>query len=211
MAAAKIGTVGTIATAAMSSTPAVPKPILATVTLFVTVRAGILLRLAAARNECRKATDILSTFMAALVGLRIGLLLTLMLLMLLILLMLLGAVVHLLITRRKWLRITRQIGLLLRLARRVARLVLSHEGLVIVILPIKTVVVAGLLRLAAGSAALLMWLLLIVVRVLLTKLFLRCGNQAEVVFGVLIIILGGHGVARSLCVTRELNVLFRNM
>jgi hypothetical protein len=56
-----------------------------------------------------------------------------------------------------------------------------------------------------------MRLLLIVVRVLLTKLFLRRGDQAEVVFCVLIVILRGHRVARPLRVTRELDVLFRDM
>ena len=60
-------------------------------------------------------------------------------------------------------------------------------------------------------SALLMRLLLVVVRVLLTKLLLRCGDQAKVVLGVLIIILSGHRVARTLRVTRDLDVFFRDM
>jgi len=111
---------------------------------------------------------------------------------------------------RKRLRITGQIRLLLRFARRVTWFVLAHKSRVVVVITIVAVVAAGL-RLAAGRAALLMRLLLVVVRVLLTKLFLRCGDQAKVVLGVLIIILSGHRVARTLRVTRELDVFFRDM
>jgi hypothetical protein len=184
----------------------VPKSILPAVTLVVAILSGILLRLPAARDECRKPADILPAFMTALVGLRVGLLLMLLRLMLL---MLLRTILDLLITRRKRLSIARQIRLLLRLSRSVAWLVLTHERLIVFLVPIEGVI-AGLL-LATGRAALLMRLLLIVVRVLLTKLFLRRGDQAEVVLGVLIIILGGHRVARPLRVTRELDVFFRDM
>jgi hypothetical protein len=198
-------TIRPISATAMPPPPAVAESILATVALIVAVRSGILLRLAAAGDECRKTADILSAVMATLVGLRIRLLLLLMLLMML------RPIVHLLIPRRKWLRITRQIRLLLWFARRVTRLVLTHEGLTILVVAIEGIVAAGLLRLAARHAALLMRLLLIVVRVLLTKLLLCRGDQAEVVLGVLIIILGGHRIARPLRVTRELNVFFRDM
>src|SRR5262249_53333655 len=88
--------------------------------------------------------------------------------------------------------------------------VLAHESLVIVVVAIVAVVATGL-RLSARRAALLMRLLLVVVRVLLSKLFLRGGDQAEVVLGVLIIILGGHRVARPLRIARELDVFFRDM
>ena len=205
MPAAEILTIGAILTiltvrtvSTMPPPPPVPEPILAAFTLVVAVRAGILLLLTAARDERRKTADILSAFMTALVWLRIRLLLVM-----------LRAVLDLLITWRERLRIARQIRLLLRLARRVARLILTHKGLIVVVVPVEAIL-AALLRLAAGRA-LLMRLLLIVVRVLLTKLFLRSGDQAEVVFGVLIIILGGHRVARPLRVTCELDVFFRDM
>jgi len=190
----------------VTSAPAVPKSILPAVTLVVAILSGILLRLPAARDECRKPADILPAFMTALVGLRVGLLLMLLRLMLL---MLLRTILDLLITRRKRLSIARQIRLLLRLSRSVAWLVLTHERLIVFFVPIEGVI-AGL-RLATGRAALLMRLLLVVVRVLLTKLFLRRGDQAEVVLGVLIIILGSHRVARPLRVTCKLNVFFRDM
>jgi hypothetical protein len=200
-------TIRSVAATTVASTPAMSKSILAAVTLVVAIRSGILLRLPAARDECRKTADVLSAFMAALVGLRVGRLLGL--LMLLMLLML-RAILDLLITRRKRLRIARQIRLLLRLSRSVAWLVLTHERLIVFVVPIEGVI-ASLRLAAARCAALLMRLLLVVIRVLLTKLFLRCSNQAEVVLGVLVIILGGHRVARPLRVTRELDVFFRDM
>jgi hypothetical protein len=182
LSAAEILTIRTVPAATMAPAPAVPKPILAAVALIVAILSGILLGLTAARNECRKTTDILpAPFMAALVWLRIGLLLVL------------RTIVHLLIAWWKWLSIARQIGLLLRFPRRVARLILAHE-LIVVFVAIERIIAADL-RLAAGRAALLMRLLLIVVRVLLTKLFLRGGDQAEIVLGVLIIILRGHRIA----------------
>jgi len=49
--------------------PAMFKSILAAVTLVVAIRSGILLRLPAARDECRKTANVLSAFMAALAGL----------------------------------------------------------------------------------------------------------------------------------------------
>jgi hypothetical protein len=205
MSAAEILTVRTISATTVAPAPAMPKPILPAVTLVVAILPGILpgilLRLPAARDECRKAADVLTAFVTALVGLREGLLL--------MLLMMLRAILDLLIARWKRLRIARQIGLLLRLSRPVARLVLAHERLIVFVVSIERVVAD--LRLAAGRAALLMRLLLIVVRILLAKLFLRRGDQAEIVFGMLIIILGGYRVARSLRVTRELDVFFRDM
>jgi hypothetical protein len=206
-----IRTIRSISATTVTSAPAVPKSILPAVTLVVAILSGILLRLPAARDECRKPADILPAFMTALVGLRVGLLLMLLRLMLLrlMLLMLLRTILDLLITRRKRLSIARQIRLLLRLSRSVAWLVLTHERLIVFFVPIEGVI-AGL-RLATGRAALLMRLLLVVVRVLLTELFLRRGDQAEVVLGVLIIILGSHRVARPLRVTCKLNVFFRDM
>lgn len=207
MSGAEILTVGTIRTIpTMPPPPPMPEPILAAVTLVVTVRAGILLLLlrrrllTAARDERRKTADILSALMTALVRLRIRLLLGV-----------LRAILDLLVTWRERLRISRQIRLLLWLARPVTRFVLAHKSLIVVIVAIVGIVAAGLLRLAARRALLMLRLLLIVVRVLLTKLFLRSGDQAEVVLGVLIIILGRHRVARTLRVARELDVFFRHV
>lgn len=195
-------TIRSISATTVASAPAMSKSILSAVTLVVAILSGILLRLPAARDECRKTADILlSAFMTALVGLRVG--------RLLMLLRMLRPILDLLITRRKRLSIARRIRLLLWLSRSVAWLVLTHERLIVFFVPIEGVI-TGLL-LAAGRAALLMRLLLIVVRVLLTKLLLRRGDQAKVVLGVLIIILGGHRVARPLRVTRELDVFFRDM
>src|SRR6476620_7622298 len=112
-----IGTTRSICASTVSARQAAPKPILPAVTLVVAILSGILLRLPAARDECRKPADILPAFMTALVGLRVGLLLMLLRLMLL---MLLRTILDLLITRRKRLSIARQIRLLLRLSRSVA-------------------------------------------------------------------------------------------
>ena len=72
VSAAKILTVLTIRSVpatAVASAPAMSKSILAAVTLVVAIRSGILLRLPTARDECRKTANVLSAFMAALVGL----------------------------------------------------------------------------------------------------------------------------------------------
>ena len=72
MSATKILTIRTIRSVTattVASAPAMSKSILAAVTLVVAIRSGILLRLPAARDECRKTANVLSTFMAALVGL----------------------------------------------------------------------------------------------------------------------------------------------
>lgn len=119
--------------------------------------------------------------------------------------LMLRTVVHLLIAGRERLRIARQIGLLLRFARPVARLVLSHEWLGIIVLAVKSFVGA----LLAGCALLLR--LLVVIRVLLTELLLGGSDQAKIVFGVLIVILSGDRITGTLRIACELNVFFRNM
>src|SRR6185437_7221389 len=90
----------------------------------------------------------------------------------------------------------------LRLARGVARLVLAHEGLAVVV-AVELVVLA--------PRALLLLLLLIVVGVLLPELLLRGGDKAEVMFGVLIIIFRRDRIAGALRIARKLDVFFRNM
>lgn len=195
---AKVGAIRTVSTAAMTSTPAMhAETILATVALVVTVLvlAGIRLRLATAGDECRQAADLLSAFLATLIRL-----------LLILLRLMLRAVMHLLIARRERLGIARQIRLLLGFTRSVARLVLAHEGLAVVIIAVKSLV--GVL-LARG--ALLLLRLLVVVWILLTELFLRGGNQAKVVLGMLVVVLGRNRIARTLRVARELDIFFRYM
>ena len=198
---AKVGAIRTVSTAAMTSAPAMhAETILATVALVVTVLvlAGILLRLATAGDECRQAADLLSAFLAALIWIW---------LLLILLRLMLRAVMHLLIARRERLGIARQIRLLLRFTRSVARLILAHEGLAVVIIPVKSLV--GVLL--AGGALLLLLRLLVIIWILLPELFLRGGNQAEIVLGMLVVVLGRNRIARTLCVARELDVFFRYM
>jgi hypothetical protein len=194
---AKVGAIRTVSTAAMTSAPAMhAETILATVALVVTVLvlAGILLRLTTAGDECRQAADLLSA------------LATLIRLLLIRLRLMLRAVLHLLIARRERLGIARQIRLLLRFTRSVARLVLAHEGLGVVIIAVKSLV--GIL-LAGG--ALLLLRLLVVIWILLSELFLRGGNQAKIVLGMLVVVLGRNRIARTLRVSRELDIFFRYM
>lgn len=199
LTAAKVGAIRTVSTAAMTSAPAMhAETILATVALVVTVLvlAGIRLRLATAGDECRQAADLLSAFLATLIWL-----------LLILLRLMLRAVMHLLIARRERLGIARQIRLLLGFTRSVARFVLAHEGLAVVIIAVKSLV--GVLL--AGGALLLRLRLLVVVWILLTELFLRGGNQAEIVLGMLVVVFGRNRIARTLRVARELDIFFRYM
>src|ERR1700731_1034986 len=43
-------------------------------------------------------------------------------------------------------------------------------------------------------------------RLILTELFLGSGDQAEIMLGMLVVILGGHRIAGRACVTRQLHV-----
>jgi hypothetical protein len=167
---------------------------LVAITLIVTVLPGVLLWLTAAGYECRQATNILSAFVSALVRMKR---LRLMLL----------TIVDLLVARWKWLSVARDIRLLLRLAWRVARFVLAHESLAVVIVAVKTFI-APLLVLPARRALLR---LLIVVGVLLAELFLRGGNETKIMFGVLVVILGGNRIAGALGIARKLDVFFCNV
>jgi hypothetical protein len=200
---AKVGAIRTVSTAAMTSTPAMHAETIlttvATVALVVTVLvlAGIRLRLATAGDECRQAADLLSAFLATLIRL-----------LLILLRLMLRAVMHLLIARRERLGIARQIRLLLGFARSVARLVLAHEGLAVVIVAVESLVCV---LLTGGALLLRLRLLVVVVWILLTELFLRGGNQAKVVLGMLVVVLGRNRIARTLRVARELDIFFRYM
>jgi hypothetical protein len=179
---------------AMHAEPVLIAITLVAITLIVTVLPGVLLWLTAAGYECRQATNILSAFVSALVR------------MIRLRLMLL-AILDLLVARWKWLSVARDIRLLLRLAWRVARFVLAHESLAVVIVAVKTFIVP-LLVLPARRALLR---LLIVVGVLLAELFLRGGNETKIMFGVLVVILGGNRIAGALGIARKLDVFFCNV
>src|SRR5262245_29716097 len=118
----------------------------------------------------------------------------------------LGTIVHLLVARRERLCVATQIRLLLRFTWRVTRLVLASERLRVLIVAVETII--GPVLLSARRA--LLWLL-IVVRILLTELLLRSGDQTEIMFGMLVVVLGGYRVARSLRVACELDVFFRDV
>ena len=196
MAAPKIGPVGPEpATTAMASTATMhPEAILTTITLVVPVRPRILLRLSAACYERRQAADLLSTFMTALLAR-----------LLIWLRLVLRTVLHLLVAGRERLGVTRQIGLLLRFSRAVAWFILAHERLGFIVIAVKTLV--GVLL--AGRTLLLR--LLVVIWVLLTELFLRGSDQAKIMLGMLIVVLSGDRITRTLCVARELDIFFRDM
>jgi hypothetical protein len=196
MPAAVIRSIRAVTAASAVTAPASmhTKSVLAAVALVVTILRGILLWLTAAGNKCRQAADVLPAFLAALVRL-------------MRLLLVLRAIVYLLVARRKRLGVAREIRLLLGFARAVARFVLAHERLTVIIIAVEAFVVA-LLVLSAGRSLLR---LLIVVGVLLAELFLRGGDETEIMFGVLVVILSGNGIAGALRVARELNIFFRNV
>jgi len=179
------------AAAAMAPPPAiVAVAVLVAVALVVAVAAWIRLRrLTAAGDEGRQAADLLSG-LPALDGLRL-------------LHGLLRAALLGLIARRKRLGVARQIRL--RLLNE-ARLVLAHEGLTFV-----AVVVVAFLAALLSAGRLLLLRLLLVIRILLAELFLRGGDQAEIMLGVLIIIFRRHWIARALRVARELDVFLRDV
>lgn len=121
--------------------------------------------------------------------------------------MLLRTILELLVTRREGLRIARQVRLWLRFSRRVARLVLPHVRLAVIVVAVKAFI-GGALRLSTLATLLR---LLIVVGILLTELFLCSSDQAEIVFGMLIIIFGRDRIAGTLRIACKLDIFFRNM
>lgn len=193
MPAAVIRSIRAVTAASAVTAPASmhTKSVLAAVALVVTILRGILLWLTAAGNKCRQSADVLPASLVRLMRL----------------LLVLRAIVYLLVARRKRLGVAREIRLLLGFARAVARFVLAHERLTVIIIAVEAFVVA-LLVLSAGRSLLR---LLIVVGVLLAELFLRGGDETEIMFGVLVVILSGNGIAGALRVARELNIFFRNV
>jgi hypothetical protein len=73
---------------------------------------------------------------------------------------------------------------------------------------IVAVIVAIVRHIAAHSAA---RLLLLKIGLVLTKLFLRGGDQAKIMFGVLIVIFGGDWISGALRIAGELEIFFGNV
>jgi hypothetical protein len=138
---------------------------------------------------------VLRLMLLRLVGLRLIIMLLIMLRLIMLLVML-------------WLIVLRLIGMLrlivlllarierLRLARR--EWLAGHGRLVVIIV----VAVIGKI-IARGAAGLLLGKGLT-----LTKLFLSGGDQAEIMLGVLIIILGGNRISGALCIAGKLEIFF---
>src|SRR5262249_31496 len=93
--------------------------------------------------------------------------------------------------------------LLLGFARRVARFVLAHERLDVIVVAVKSLVCVLLSR-----AALLLLRLLVVVWVLLSELLLRGSDQTEIMLGVLIVVFGRNRIGWALRVASKLNIFF---
>jgi len=196
--------------AAMAASPAMHAVTLAG--LIVIAVGIILLRLATAGDERRQAVTVagvvagiqlrLVLLMLRLLMLRrllvrlmrlmvlMWLVMLLMLLRAALLRLLIAATVGLRFARRERLAFTRWIGRLvaeiLRCLRRLAHLVIGFvEGIVLIAV-----------HLAFGA----------IIGVLLTELFLRRGDQAEIMFGMLVIVFGGDRIAGGHRIAGQLNV-----
>lgn len=154
-------------------------PVLAILTVLAVAALVVLrsrLRLAAG-DERRQALDV-----AVVIGLNV-----------------LRTLLIVLLLRRLLLRL-KLLRLVLLLAR-IKRLRLRREGLAAHRRLIALAVVVIVIRRIAARVA-----LLLVIGLRLTQLFLRGGDQAKIMFGMLIIILGGDGIAGTLRVARELKI-----
>lgn len=102
-----------------------------------------------------------------------------------------------LLLRLKLLRLV----LLVLLLARIKRLRLRREGLAAHSRLIALAVIVVVIRRIATRVA-----LLLIIGLRLAQLFLRGGNQAKIMFRMLIIIFGGDGIAGTLRVARELKI-----
>ena len=143
-----------------------------------------LLRLAAG-NEGRQAVDVLIVArLRLLLRPRLKMLLLLLLLLLLLRLMMVRLVLRL--ARIEWLRLAR-------------RKRLAGQMRLLVIITVERIV---------AIAAHIALLLLLVVGLALPVLLLGGGDQAEIMFGVLVVVFGGNRIAGTLRIAGELQVLF---
>jgi hypothetical protein len=159
-----------------------------------------LLRLLAAGNKRRQPVDILIVRGRHVLRTGLEMLGLLMLLEVLWLLMLLEVLWLLMLLRLKMLRLLMLLARIkrLRLARR--KWLAAHGGLIVAI------VIAVIGKIAGHLAWLLLRLLLLVIGLILSQLFLRGRDQAEVMFGVLIVVLGGDWIAGTLRIAGKLEV-----
>lgn len=154
-----------------------------------------------AGDESRKAADILAAVVTVLAGL-LHVWLTWLLMLLAWLLLIPRREGLLCVARNERLRLL--LGHL-RL-RREAGFVLPRERLPVIV--VVEAFVSGALRLL--SALWLLVLLVVLIGILLPELFLRRGDQTEIMFGVLIVVFRRDRIARALCVASELEIFFRN-
>src|SRR6185312_13742814 len=94
--------------------------------------------------------------------------------------------------RRLRLRLILRLRTMLALATMLARLLVTLIGLLVVALMI--------------ASAALAHIRLLLLRLVLAELFLRGGDQAEIMLGVLIVVFGGDGVAGRPRIARELQI-----
>lgn len=107
-----------------------------------------------------------------------------------------------LLRRRRLLRLKLlRLVLLVLLLARIKRLRLRREGLAAHSRLIALAVIVVVIRRIATRVA-----LLLIIGLRLAQLFLRGGNQAKIMFRMLIIIFGGDGIAGTLRVARELKI-----
>jgi hypothetical protein len=203
--------------ATVTPAPAVHLIAIAALIVVAAVRPIVLRRLPTAGDERRQALAVTAVCYSGGLNGRLVVLLRLMLWLLMLRLLLVGLMlrpvllVRLLIAPAVRLRIARRVGRL-GVARRVWRQIAEvrlalhwltlHRLIRAVVAVIEIIVAVVGLRLAALRA---------IIRVLLAELFLRRGDQAQIMLGVLVIILGGYRVARGRRIARQLNVFLGDM
>ena len=202
--------------ATVTPAPAVHLITIAALIVVAAVRPIVLRRLPTAGDERRQSLAVTAVCYGRGLNGRLEVLLRLllwllMLRLLLVVLMLRPVLlVRLLIAPAVALRIARRVGRL-GIARRVWRLIarvrlalhwLTLHRLIHAVVAVVKIIVAVALALTDRR---------LVVRVLLAELFLRRGDQAQIMLGVLVIILGGYRVARGRRIARQLNVFLGDM
>ena len=185
-------------------TPAAAAEAIRTVALVVAVGIALIagddrLRLTAAGDEGRQTGHFRRDIVVLIV------LIVLLRTRLVLLRLMLRIAVLRLIARRERLRIARQIRLRLRLRRSELRLLALTGERLCIVLAIVVIVVGGAGRRARRRRR------IVVIGILLPELFLRRGDQAEIMFGVLEVVLGRDRIAGALRIARQLHVFLGDM
>ena len=169
----------------------------------LTVLWGLRLRLTAG-DERRQPFDVALGFRRHLLRARLELLRLRLMLLRLVLLRLIGLRLIMLLVVLRLIMLLVMLRLIMLWLARIERLGLArrerlagHGRLVAIVI----VAVVGIVTHAPAGLLLREWLAL-------TKLFLRGGDQAEIMFGVLIIIFGGDRISGTLRIAGELEILF---